>query len=452
MMRMAALVVLALLQADAWAQGASWKAGAAKATVTPGESMWMSGYGARTKPSEGKETELWAKALVLEDGRGQRAVLVTLDFVGIARAMSQEICQSIERKHGVPRSQIALSVSHTHCGPVLAGNLSSMYFLDDEQTRRVNDYSAKLPGRVLAVVDEAVAKLKPATLAWGIGEAGFGVNRRENKEAEVPQLKKEGRIKGPNDHDVPVLAVKGADGRLVAVAFGYACHATVLSFQKWCGDYPGFAMTALEESHPGAVALFWAGCGADQNPLPRRTVELARGYGKELADSVDAALRGMLHPLTPRIQASYEEIDLPLAEVPSREQLVKDAESTNKFIANRARMLLEELKQAGQVKGRYPYPVQVWRLGDDVTWVTLGGEVVVDYALRLKKELDPGHTWVMGYANDVMAYIPSLRVLREGGYEGATAMIYYGLASPWGPRVEELIVDAVHRGRKKVGE
>ena len=97
----------------------------------------------------------------------------------------------------------------------------------------------------------------------------------------------------------------------------------------------------------------------------------------------------------------------------------------------------------------YPYPLQVWRLGNDLTWIALGGEVVVDYARRLKHEIDPGRTWVMGYANDVMAYIPSLRVLKEGGYEGGGAMLIYGLPTVWGPRVEETIVEAVHDQMKR---
>jgi len=74
--------------------------------------------------------------------------------------------------------------------------------------------------------------------------------------------------------------------------------------------------------------------------------------------------------------------------------------------------------------------------------------VVVDYALRLKKEL--GAVWVAGYSNDVMAYIPSLKVLKEGGYEGGGAMVYYGLPAVWAPRVEEMIVDAVHAQIKRV--
>ena len=116
----------------------------------------------------------------------------------------------------------------------------------------------------------------------------------------------------------------------------------------------------------------------------------------------------------------------------------------------RAKHLLRELDRGAALPRTYPYPVLAWQLGPDLTFVALGGEVVVDYALRLKQELGPGRTWIAGYTNDVMAYIPSLRVLKEGGYEGGGAMAYYGLPASWGPRVEELIVAAVHEQVKKV--
>src|SRR5207302_1923678 len=189
---------------------------------------------------------------------------------------------------------------------------------------------------------------------------------------------------------------------------------------------------------------FWAGCGADQNPLPRRTVALARDYGKQLAAAVEAVLRGPRTPVRGRLAEAYTELALPLAELPTREQVVKDTLSANRFVAARARLLLKEMERNGTLRGTYPYPVQAWQLGPDLTWVALGGEVVVDYALRLKKELGPGKTWLAGYSNDVMAYIPSLRVLKEGGYEGGGAMVYYGLPARWKSKVEELIVAAVH--------
>ncbi|MBN9517130.1 neutral/alkaline non-lysosomal ceramidase N-terminal domain-containing protein [bacterium] len=438
-----ALVALTALAGPVSAQEAGWKAGFAAEKITPPEPMWMSGYASRTAPADGTETDLWAKAAVLTAPDGKRFVLVTLDLVGIDRPTSVEVAKAISDKHKLPREAVALATSHTHCGPVLRQNLSAMYFLDAKQAKLVEDYGAALSGRVLRAVDAAVARAEPVSLSAAVGTVGFAVNRRENKEPDVPALREKGALKGPTDHAVPVLAARDAKGSLKGVVFGYACHATVLGFQKWCGDYPGFAQIELEKAHPGAVAMFWAGCGADQNPLPRRTVELARGYGKQLADAVDAVLAKPMPPVGGATSATYREIPLPLHEIPSREALLKTAESQNKYEAARAKLLLKQLETPGGIPADYPYPVQTWKLGG-VTWVLLGGEVVVDYSLRLKRELGAG-LWVAGYANDVMAYIPSARVLREGGYEGATSMIYYGLPSVWGPEVEERIVAEVRR-------
>ena len=438
----ASLLALVALAAPASAQN-TWRAGFAAERITPAEPMWMSGYASRTAPADGTESELWAKAAVLRAPDGTTFCLVTLDLVGIDRDTSRLVVKAITDKHRLPRAAVAVAVSHTHSGPVVGKNLRSMYFLDDHHAKLVDAYTDALPGRVLKAVDAAVAAVAPVTLSAGVGTADFAVNRRENKEADVPALRAAGALKGPADHAVPVLAARDPNGALKGVVFGYACHATVLSDLKWCADYPGFAQTELEKAHPGAVAMFWAGCGADQNPLPRRTVELARGYGKQLAVAVDAVLAKPMAPVGAGASAAYREVPLPLHEVPSREALLKQAGNANKYEAARAKHLLKQLEAPGGIPADYPYPVQTWKLGG-VTWVLLGGEVVVDYALRLKRELGDG-LWVAGYANDVMAYIPSARVLREGGYEGATSMMYYGLPSVWGPEVEERVVAEVRR-------
>ncbi len=432
------------------AEPGAWKAGAARVKITPGHLMWMSGYASRTKPAEGTLHDLWAKALAVEGPDGRRAVLVTMDLVGIPRALSQEVCAELKQKYSLPREAVLLSVSHTHTGPVVASNLNVMYTLDEAQQKLVTDYAADLRARLVAVVGEALGNLAPAELAWGIGHVTFAVNRRNNKEPDVPRLRERGQLKGPVDHDVPVLSIRDKERKVRAVVFGYACHATVLSFYQWSGDYPGFAQIALEKMYPDAVALFWAGCGADQNPLPRRTVSLAEEYGGQLAQGVKAVLDAPMTPIAGKLAAAYTEVSLPFADLPSRDQLVKDSTSSDRYVANRARLLLGEIARSGSLRGTYPYPVQAWHFGPDLTWVALGGEVVVDYALRLKKELGRERTWVAGYANDVMAYIPSLRVLKEGGYEGGGAMVYYGLPTVWGPRVEEIIVAAVHEQVGKV--
>lgn len=438
-------LMLGSLSATTYADG--WKAGAAKIVITPEKPMWMAGYGGRDRPAEGKQTDLWAKALALEDASGKRAVVLTLDLVGIDRGTSVRITKQLAEQHHLSREQIAICTSHTHCGPAVGQNLGPLhYFLvDDTQRQLIDEYSSILVDKSVRVVGEALGALAPHELTWGNGRATYAVNRRANAEANVLNLRDENKLLGPVDHDVPVLAVRKPTGELSAVLFGYACHATVLGFYQWCADHPGYAQSTLEANHPGCVALFWAGCGADQNPLPRRTVEHAVHYGQRLATAVDEVLLATkMKPVAPQLALTFREIDLALDKLPSRSEIEADLKSTNKFLVSRAKLLLQRLDAGEPMSQTYPYPIGVWKLGEDLQFITLGGEVVVDFAVRLKSELRGTKTWVAGYSHDVMAYIPSLRVLREGGYEGETAMIYYGLPTKWSPEVEEAIVREVH--------
>ncbi|MFN0055914.1 MAG: neutral/alkaline non-lysosomal ceramidase N-terminal domain-containing protein [Planctomycetales bacterium] len=427
------------------ASAAEWKAGTARVKITPKRPMWMSGYASRDHAAEGTLIDLWAKALVLEDPRGERAALVSLDLVGIDRDFSNAVCAELKSKHGLERRQIALATSHTHTGPVVGRTLMAMYFLDDANRQLVADYTSDLEQQIVQVVGEALGKLAPAQLAWGNGFATFAVNRRTNSEPKVPELRTQGQLKGPVDHDVPVLSVRDGEGKVTAVVFGYACHSTVLGTYQWSGDYPGYAQIELEKLHPEATALFFAGCGADQNPLPRREVKYAEEYGRVLAQAVEAVLTAPMQSLDGKLTTRYAEVPVALDTLPTRDELVKQSQEKDKYVAQRAKLLLQQVDAGRPLEQTYPYPVQVWRLGPQLQWVTMGGEVVVDFSIRLKRELGRDHTWVAGYTNDVMAYIPSLRVLKEGGYEGGGAMVYYGLPTIWGSDVEETIVKAVHQ-------
>jgi len=422
---------------------AGWQAGFARSNITPEQFMWMSGYGGRKGPAESKLTDLWAKVLVLQD-ENHRVALITLDLVGIDREVSLDIRNQVQKKYGLNIDQVAICTSHTHTGPVVGENLGAMYFLDDHHTQLVRDYAKQLTSDVVAAVGKAIKDLSPAKVSYGHGQTDFAVNRRNNREADVPELRKKNELRGPVDHDVPVLTVHDMAGNMKVIVCGYACHATVLSFNQWSGDWPGFAQMAIEQRHPETHAMFWAGCGADQNPLPRRTVELAEKYGSMLADAVDEVLKSGMEELKPKLETRYEEIDLAFGELPTREQIEEDTKSSNRFVASRANNLLKSWDKDGGLSPTYPYPVQVWKLGDTINFVILGGEVVVDFSIRLKTEID-GNVWVAGYSNDVMAYIPSLRVLQEGGYEGAGAMVYYGLPTAWSEQVEEHIVTTVKK-------
>lgn len=423
---------------------ATWRAGFARARITPGEPMWLSGYGSREHPSEGTRLELWGKVLALEASDGQRGLIISLDLVGIDRVTAQQIREALHTQAAVPPSHIALCSSHTHTGPVVGHNLETMYFYSEEEAAKVRRYTEHLREELVRAGREALSRLAPAELSWTVGWENFGVNRRNNPEPLVPAHRAAGKLKGPVDYEVPMLRIVDGQGGLLGLVFGYACHATVLSDYFFSGDYPGFAQAELEKRHPGCQAMFLAGCGADVNPLPRRTPELAQQYGKRLADAVDRGMEGVLTSLTPELEVKYTEIDLAFDTLPTKPALLEKEKSTDKYVVAHARKMLRELETRGTLASTYPYPLSIWRLGQGLSWVALGGEVVVDYSLRLKRELGPS-TWVSAYSHDVMAYIPSRRVWDEGGYEGGGAMIYYGLPTRWSGEVEARIVDAVRQ-------
>ena len=263
---------------------------------------------------------------------------------------------------------------------------------------------------------------------------------------------------------MPVLRVDGADGAPLAVVFGYACHNTTLqdTFVRYHGDYAGVAQAVLEQRHPGTTALFVAGCGADANPMPRGTVQLVEAHGTALADAVDRALKAAA-PIEPSLRTAYGSVELPFAGEAVRERWRSRLDIEAVYLQRHAALMKAAIARDGRLPAAQRDPVQVWRFGPSVLARAprratarlreeiraharaLGGEVVVDYAIRLAREYPDRRMWVAGYSNDVFGYVPSLRVLREGGYEGGDAMIYYGRPGPFAEGVEELIIGEVRR-------
>lgn len=429
---------------------AGWKAGISKAVITPEKSVWLAGYGSKRAP-DGKLHDLWMKCLALEDKAGHRAVLITSDFQGVPKVMSDPAFAQLKEKYGLERHQVMLTFSHNHCGPRLGDDLIDYYPVDEEQEKLVEEYTAQMIVKVVEMVGEALKKLAPASLQQGEGRATFAVNRRNNREADVAALLEKGTpLVGPVDHTVPVLTVTRADGALDAILFGYACHPTTLSFLTWCGDYPGFAQLELEKNHPGTTAMFVNTCGGDQNPLPRRKVELCEKYGHMLAVGVEEALKQPLKPISGGLKTAFELIDLPYLKVVSKEEfemIAKEGDGIRKRWATR---LLKKIAAGHQPEAAYPYPVHAWQLGTEMLVIGMGAETVVDYALRFKTEFGPG-TWVCGYADDMISYIPSRRVWEEGGYEGGSNLFEYGRpAFRWAGDIEDRISASVHKLVKQV--
>ena len=420
----------------------AWKAGAAKVSITPTQPIWLAGYDSRTKPSEGVLRDIYAKALALQDDSGPTSVLVTLDLVGVAPSITDGIVERA-RKLGIARERLLLNASHTHSAPS-AGEEWVQRFEDrvpPEQVAIVRAYTGDLIEKVSAAISESVRNLAPAQLEFGQSLAGIAVNRRRVANPAWP---------GPVDHDVPVLAVRGPGGNLRAVVVGYACHNTTLGDYRISGDYAGFAMEELEKQNPGALALFVQGAGADANPLPRRTVELAMRHGQTLAAAAVEVLHGKMKPVGGPLRAVFETTDVPFQAPPSRQELTARLQDSNAARRRNARWLLQALERDGHIRTSYPDPIQVWQFGAGPTLIAMGGEVVVDYALRFKAKYGWNDTWIAGYSNDVFGYVPSVRVLHEGGYEGGDALINRPFPGPFAPEIEETIAKKVDELVQKV--
>jgi hypothetical protein len=426
-----------------------WKAGVSSVKITPSEAMPMAGFASRTHSSEGMLHDIWAKALIIEDSKGKRAVMISSDLLGFPKNMSDPIRDRIKTLYGLGRDQILLNSSHTHSGPVIGDALTDIYLLDNQQVASVLKYSKNLENQIVKLVGDAIKNMEPVELFSQNGVTRFQVNRRNNSATLLTQLTE---LQGPNDFAVPVLKAVTAKGDLKAIAFGYACHPTVLSGYDWSGDYPGYAQIELEKDHPGTTALFFQSSGADQNPLPRHTVPLAKQYGRELAAAVDRVLEEEMRKLPSNLITSYSELDLPLATSPTEAELTKIVNNTAGVAYQKrwAQRFLNKIKAGEKLMTSYPFPVQVWSIGN-LPLVSLGGELLVEYGIKIKQMLGED-TFVYGYSNDVMSYVPSSIVLKEGGYEGESANMVYGLPSKWQVGVESRILNEVLRLAEKNGQ
>jgi putative membrane-bound dehydrogenase-like protein len=410
----------------------TYSVGVATIDITPAYPVRLSGFGVRRTESEGITQRIWAKALVIDDG--EPTVLLTVDNLGVPAYLVEEVASRLAHNGGVRRERVAVTATHTHTAPMLKGVAPTLFGqpIPNEHQERIDHYTAELIDKLEKAARAALADRKPARLSWGVGTANFAVNRRTKS--------------GPVDHDLPVLVVHDLQGKVRAVYVSYACHCVTLSNNKISGDWAGYAQQLIQDDHPGAVALVSIGCGADANPSSGVTgdrAEMAARQGAEIAAEVKRLLRGFLAPITGKVVAQSRRIELALAALPSRAQWQERA-GRKDALGYHARVQLARLDHGEALRTKIDYPIQTWAFGASLAMVFLPGEVVVDYGLRLKRELDSLRIWINAYANDAPCYIPSERVLKEGGYEGGGAMVYYDVPAPFKPGLEKQIIDVIH--------
>lgn len=440
LLTLAALSLLFSPVPAAHAAETPWLAGVASVKITPAEPVLMYGFSGRDKPHQGVAGDLFAKALALQDPAGARAVLITCDLGGVHGEMTARIAARLHAAHQLPPAALLINASHTHAGP-LAWTGDEPGLAANPAWKATTEYIAWLERQIEEVAVRALSRLEPAALSWGLGVAPFVMNRREFTDKGVVLGV---NPKGPVDRSVLVLRVDDPGGKLRAVVMGAACHCTCTGPKNLQidGDYAGHAQAEVEARFPGAQAMFLAGCGGDANPWPRGELEHARQHGATLAAEVARVLATKLAPVRPPLRAASRVADLPVAPPAPRAELEAMAKSSlgwQRYIG--ARQL--ELLDAGRVPATsFPMPVALWQFGGDLTLAALGGEPVGEYVPLIEGAIGPLRLWVAGYCGDVFGYVPTARVLREGGYE--TRGIDRGDAvGQFTPEAERRILDAI---------
>lgn len=417
-----------------------WQIGMATIDITPEMPMRMGGYAARTTPSTGIHDRLWAKAAAFEDAARSRGVLVTSDLISIDAEFAEAVLAQITDAAGLRREQVVLNSSHTHGGPICGIRYPRNYGLAGDELNVVAAYSADLGDRLTQLVVNALADLRPARLSWNSldGSASFAMNRRRYTASGVRNAP---YPRGYVDRSVPVLRIQTPDGRPRGVLFGYSCHNTTLGGTNLeiTADYAGYAQRTIE-SQAGVRAMFVQGFGADANPYPRGTFELAEQHGETLGREVCRVLaEGEFATVNGPLRIAFDHVDLPLEPPPGQDELkrLRASGGYSRTVADRIQSLLDSGKPWAD---HYRTPMAVWQFGVDLTLIRLSGEVVGDYVRLLEAALGPLNLWFAGYCADYFGYVPSARVHREGGYEARDFISGFGYLDAG---VEDAVVSKV---------
>jgi hypothetical protein len=408
------------------------QAGAASIDITPDYPIRLSGYGSRKTESEGIAQRLHASALAIGSDEQGPALFVSVDNCGLPLTLRQEVGRRLG-KHSIRNERINLCATHTHCAPCLTGVLPNLFSspISEAEQKTIDRYTSELTDKIEQVCLEALQRRQPSSLKFGQGSVDFAQNRRTTG--------------GPVDHTLNILAAFDANNQVRALFANYACHCTTLGgdFNKIHGDWAGVARELIEHEMPDTIAVISLGCGADANPQPRGTIERVNQHGQEFANEVHRIM-SRLSPVDSQFTSPAKSIDLAFDTLPTREQWEERAQKPG-IVGYHARLNLERLNRGEILSKSISYPIQSLNFGTNLAMVFLPGEVVVDYDLALKSRFDAQRLCVVAYANYVPCYIPSKRILQEGGYEAEDSLWYYDRPARLSPSIENNIIETAQR-------
>lgn len=461
--RTAVAIIVVLLAATPIAQrgqpGAAMEVGLAEIDITPPMGYRLDGHFVE-RLSTGQRDPLKAKAVVFRQG-STWAALVAADLLGIPLSMSTEVRAQAAKRTGIPATNIAITASHTHTGPLFAGERARV-FSEQAALKFGTDplasvkYPEALSAKLVEVIVAAHAQVSAATLSiTRTEEDRLPFNRRFhmkdgtvrfNPGVQNPEIV---RAAGPIDPDLPSVLISKKNKPVGALTV-FALHLDTTGGTEYSADYPGYLATELRHDYGEEfVSIFGTGTCGDINHIDvsgRRRLN-ARLIGQLLAFNVLSA-RTRLPLEQPSLAVASTRLALPVRRVTDEQAASARARMSDVGRSGVPFLTQVEIVTTLDLARRGPTldaEVQVMRLHPDLAVVLLPGEVFVELGLAIKRRSPFRHTLVIELTNDNPAYIPTEKAFKEGSYETVNSRIEPG----GGEKLVEAAVDLLTRLAEK---
>jgi neutral/alkaline ceramidase-like enzyme len=384
------------------------RAGAAKVDITPAPdaALPMSGYGGRTEGFKGIHDDLNVRAIVLDDGASQ-AALVGCEVIGVSHTLWEKLVDRLTKETGIPRDNILLAAVHTHAAPAI-GTYNEP--AEGDVARRRAEYVQKFEDAVLTAVRTAQASLQPAKVGFGTGKASVNMNRRARNGEGGWMLGN--NPDGVSDKTVAVIKFETLAGEPLAIFSNYGVHGTVLGpgNLQISSDLPGATARFVEKHYGGRVVSPWTSAAAgDQDPIYRTGTDFRNvtALGLILGEEVIRVAEAIRTSPRARIRGMQKIVTCPGKRTvqspgPDREYKIEDAD---------------------------PVPIRLSLLAlNDIAVAGVSGEVLTNISLRLKRESPFNRTIMVTHGNGSSGYIPDDAAYDQVSYEITTTRVKRGCA------------------------
>ena len=381
---------------------AALQAGFARVDITPPAGVWLSGYASRKKPSEGISDQLYAKAVVLDDGQNKIAIVST-DLLWVPLGITNEVRGIVKKKIGIPESNILVCATHTHFGPKI--DKIRKDWPDTPASKVDKSYVEKLTKRTAESILTAAKNTRPVKLGMVKGIISEIVYNRRTKRPDGkvamtfrlppadPNL-----VFGPVDPEVCILRIEDTDGAFMGAIVNYACHPVCGAtdneeFYSISADYPGYTAQVVEQME-GGICLFALGTSGNMNPVRIEGENHRSRIGKALGGEVLRRLQFVSTSAEIALKALKKQVILPLKKDLPPERIT-DPNKPEEILATE---------------------IQVLRIGD-IYMLGLPGEVLVEVGLEIKKKAGIENLFIISLSNDACGYVCPSPAYEEGGYE-----------------------------------